>query len=101
MKSTKKVNDKSRTKEKKGFDPFRLISDEEFVSNLNALIAYYQILKGKDRGRFVSSYHYREDDDYGYTSHINYNREFDDRIGDELLEDDFEITEDILEESLV
>jgi hypothetical protein len=101
MKATKKVTDKSQTRGKRSFDPFRLISDEEFVSNLNALIAYYQILKGRDRGRFVSSYHYRDDKDYDYTSHTVSDGLFDDKVDDRLVEDDFEVVEDVLEESLV
>lgn len=101
MKVTRKVSDKSQTKGRRSFDPFRLISDEEFVSNLNALIAYYQILKGRDRGRFVSSYHNRDDNEYEYTGHMNSDRFFDDKIDDQLIEDDFDVVEDVLEESLV
>lgn len=37
------------------FDPFRLISNETFQTNLNAIIAYYQMSKGKNSRRFVSS----------------------------------------------
>lgn len=97
MKSTKNINNKFRTKVRKSFNPFRLISDDEFVSNLNALIAYYQILKGRDRGRFVSSYSHRDDNIYNYASYPD----FDKLIDDKVVEDDFEAVEDVLEESLV
>jgi len=40
---------------KKTFDPYRLVSDEEFNTNLNAIIAYYQMTKGEARQRFVSA----------------------------------------------
>jgi hypothetical protein len=40
---------------KKSFDPFRLISNDEYSKNLNAIIAYYQISKGETKKRFVSS----------------------------------------------
>jgi hypothetical protein len=33
--------------ERRRFDPFYLISDEEFVNNLSAIIAYYQIAKSR------------------------------------------------------
>jgi hypothetical protein len=42
-------------KERTGFDPFRLISNEEYSKNLNAITAYYQISKGETNKRFVSS----------------------------------------------
>jgi hypothetical protein len=42
-------------KERMGFDPFRLVSNEEYSKNLNAIIAYYQISKGETSKRFVSS----------------------------------------------
>ena len=38
-----------------GFTPFKLISDEDYGKNLNAIIAYYQISKGETKKRFVSS----------------------------------------------
>ena len=40
---------------KKAFDPYRLVNDEEFNTNLNAIIAYYQMTKGEVKQRFVSS----------------------------------------------
>ena len=39
---------------KKKFDPFRLISNEEYGTNMNAIIAYYQMSKGEVKKRFVS-----------------------------------------------
>jgi len=41
------------------FDPFRLISDEEFSRNLGAIVAYYQMTKGETKRRFVSSSNYK------------------------------------------
>jgi len=43
-----------RTKTRRGFDPHRLVSDEEYGANLNALIAYYQIVRGEARKRLSS-----------------------------------------------
>ena len=47
----------SKTEKKKddigNFDPFLLISNEEFCKNLNAIIAYYQMSKGEPKKRFV------------------------------------------------
>ncbi|MBN2324307.1 MAG: hypothetical protein JXQ30_11280 [Spirochaetes bacterium] len=34
---------------------FRLVSNEDYGKNLNAIIAYYQISKGETKKRFVSS----------------------------------------------
>jgi hypothetical protein len=42
---------KEKTKSKRGLDPHRLISDEEYGANLNALIAYYQIVRGEAKKR--------------------------------------------------
>ena len=43
-------------KEKKRmFDPSYLVSNDEFNTNLNAIIAYYQMTRGEVRQRFVSS----------------------------------------------
>jgi hypothetical protein len=39
----------------RGFNPFRLVSDEEYCANLNAIIAYYQIVKGESKKRLASS----------------------------------------------
>ena len=44
---------KEKNKQKK-FSPFRLISDEEYSTNVNAIIAYYQMSKGEVKKRFVS-----------------------------------------------
>jgi len=56
---TRKKND---NREKTvGFDPFRIISDEEFEKNLNAIIAYYQMTKGETKKRFISQYQNDED----------------------------------------
>ena len=38
----------------KRFNPYRLVSDEEFGANLNAIIAYYQIVKGEAKKRLAS-----------------------------------------------
>ncbi len=38
-----------------GFNPFRIVSDEEFCRNMNSIIAYYQIAKGHGKHRFTSS----------------------------------------------
>jgi len=43
------------------FNPFRIISDEEFEKNLNAIIAYYQMTKGETKKRFISQYENDED----------------------------------------
>ncbi len=51
------IKNKGKNKENiSGFDPFRIISDEEFEKNLNAIIAYYQMTKGETKKRFVSQY---------------------------------------------
>ena len=36
------------------FDFNRLVSDEDFCRNLNAILAYYQMSKGEAKKRFVS-----------------------------------------------
>ena len=36
------------------FDPFRVVTDEEFSRNMNSVIAYYQIAKGDGKQRFTS-----------------------------------------------
>jgi len=57
MKNLSSVKIKRSTSLKKGhFDPFKLVLDEEFCKNMNAIIAYYQISKGEAKQRFVSSY---------------------------------------------
>ena len=46
---------KEKTKGKRGLDPHRLVTDEEYGANLNALIAYYQIVRGEAKKRLASS----------------------------------------------
>ena len=46
---------KKKTKGKRGLDPHRLVTDEEYGANLNALIAYYQIVRGEAKKRLASS----------------------------------------------
>jgi len=50
--STHKVKE---IEQKYGFNPFTIISENDYSKNLNAIIAYYQISKGETRKRFVSS----------------------------------------------
>ena len=45
---------KEKTRGKRGLDPQKLISDEEYGANLNALIAYYQIVRGEAKKRLAS-----------------------------------------------
>ena len=40
---------------KTNFDPFRIVTDEEFGRNMNSIIAYYQIAKGEGKHRFTST----------------------------------------------
>jgi hypothetical protein len=35
----------------KKFNPHRLVSNEEFSTNLNAIISYYQMVKGEAKKR--------------------------------------------------
>ena len=35
------------------FDPYRVVSDEEFCRNLNLIIAYGQMIKGETKRRFI------------------------------------------------
>jgi hypothetical protein len=37
------------------FNPFKIVSDEEFCRNMNSVLAYYQISKGERKQRFTSS----------------------------------------------
>jgi hypothetical protein len=46
-----KTETRTRQDEKRGFDPHRLVTDEQYGANLNALIAYYQMVKGEARKR--------------------------------------------------
>ncbi|MFW6139383.1 MAG: hypothetical protein ACOC7U_09445 [Spirochaetota bacterium] len=76
MKQNKVLNKTSKRKQAEklhrnsGFGPFRLISDKEFCANMDAIIAYYQALKGESRRRFESSYwnvdeqHTKEEENY-------------------------------------
>ena len=43
------TKDKSRS-----FDYKRLVSNEDFCKNLNAILAYYQMSKGEAKKRFIS-----------------------------------------------
>ena len=36
------------------FDYNRLVSNEDFCKNLNAILAYYQMSKGEAKKRFIS-----------------------------------------------
>jgi len=56
---TRKRNIDNREREI-GLDPFRIISDDEFERNVNAIIAYYQMTKGETKKRFVSQYEAKE-----------------------------------------
>ena len=47
--SVKPVN--TRRKKSRTFNPFKLVSDEEFCTNMNAIIAYYQVIKGEKMKR--------------------------------------------------
>lgn len=46
---------KEKTKSRRGLDPHKLVTDEEYGANLNALIAYYQIVRGEAKKRMASS----------------------------------------------
>jgi hypothetical protein len=46
----------ARKNHKGGFDPFRIVSDEEYSRNMNSIIAYYQIAKGEGKHRFTSTF---------------------------------------------
>ena len=50
---TNNLGIKEKNKRKK-FNPFRLISNDEYSTNMNAIIAYYQMSKGEVKKRFVS-----------------------------------------------
>lgn len=54
MKNMLSVNDMVMV-DKGHFDPFRLVSEEEFCRNMNSVLAYYQISKGERKQRFTSS----------------------------------------------
>ena len=46
----------TKTKSRKGFNPYKLVSDEEYGANLNALIAYYQIVRGEAKKRLAENW---------------------------------------------
>ena len=56
---TRKKNNDNREKEI-GFSLFRIISDDQFERNLNAIIVYHQMTKGEGKKRFVSQYETNE-----------------------------------------
>jgi hypothetical protein len=49
------INNRVLLRNKEDLDMFRLVSNEDYGKNLNAIIAYYQISKGETKKRFVSS----------------------------------------------
>jgi hypothetical protein len=49
------INNRVLVRNKEDLDMFRLVSNEDYSKNLNAIIAYYQISKGETKKRFVSS----------------------------------------------
>jgi hypothetical protein len=49
VKQVKKSETKSQVEKKNSFHPHRLISDEEFQSNMDVLIVFYQLLKKKSK----------------------------------------------------
>ncbi len=52
---------KIQNNRKYNFNPYRLISDEEFRSNMTAIIVYYEISKGEANRRFTSPEPWRKD----------------------------------------
>jgi hypothetical protein len=48
MKSVETVTKPAKGKK---FNPHRLVSNEEYSTNLNAIIAYYQVVKGEAKKR--------------------------------------------------
>jgi hypothetical protein len=48
MKSVETITTPAKGKK---FNPHRLVSNEEFSTNLNAIIAYYQVVKGEAKKR--------------------------------------------------
>ncbi len=53
--NTVKKREKGATAQKQGFNPHHLVSDDMFEKNLNAIITYYQMTKGKSHGRFKAA----------------------------------------------
>jgi hypothetical protein len=49
----KSVSLKTETTIENSFDPYQLVSDEDFNKNLNLLIAYYQMTRGETKKRFT------------------------------------------------
>ena len=56
-------------KNRKKFNPLRLISNDEYSTNMNAIIAYYQMSKGETKKRFVSEQYVSDTE--GLKSSIN------------------------------
>ena len=52
----KKLTDIRINDTKKAFDPFRVISNDEYCTNMNAILAYFQMTKGEVKKRFISSH---------------------------------------------
>ncbi len=49
-----KIKKEGKKEDKKNnFDPFHLISNNDFCTNMNAIIAYYQMTKRETRKRFI------------------------------------------------
>jgi hypothetical protein len=53
MKSTSEKNRERLTGQ--AFNPHRMVSDEEFCTNMNLIMAYNQIIKGETKKRFTAS----------------------------------------------
>jgi hypothetical protein len=49
------INNRVLLRNKEDLDMFRLVSNEDYGKNLNAIIAYYQISKGETKKRFISN----------------------------------------------
>ena len=49
------ISEKKIRIRKSDSDMFRLVSDDDYSKNLNAVIAYYQISKGETKKRFVGA----------------------------------------------
>ena len=49
----KKLQTLTKPAQLRGFDPHRLVTNEQYGANLNALIAYYQIVKGEAKKRIA------------------------------------------------
>ncbi len=49
------INKKVVAENKTDLDMFRLVSNDVYSKNLNAIIAYYQISKGETKKRFIGT----------------------------------------------